>query len=191
MTLYKHCLIAQNVTRQYNKDASDQARLQFDAKAAPHKFLPNQLVLLDEHSFLGKNQKLAPKWTGPHKILSLKGDSNLEILLKHNNRKTVAHANRLSTRLRHQNLFNSCLMIKIFQSLKIIQTQCDRFCHVTQRPQVLNLLLKLSLNIALILSLHHQPFLIILSHFLLELGLKLFHKMFLRNTPNLLSFFTN
>jgi hypothetical protein len=83
------------VTRQYNKDASDQARLQFDAKAAPHKFLPNQLVLLDEHSFLGKNQKLAPKWTGPHKILSLKGDSNLEILLKHNNRKTVVHANRL------------------------------------------------------------------------------------------------
>jgi hypothetical protein len=31
---------------------------------------------------------------GPHKILQLKGDSNLEIQLKHNNRKTVVHANR-------------------------------------------------------------------------------------------------
>jgi hypothetical protein len=50
---------------------------------------------MDEHNFLGKNQKLAPKWTGPHKVLQLKGDSNLEIQLRHNNRKTVVHANRL------------------------------------------------------------------------------------------------
>jgi hypothetical protein len=50
---------------------------------------------LDEHSFLGKNQKLAPKWSGPHKILRLKGDCNVELQLKHNNRKTVVHANRL------------------------------------------------------------------------------------------------
>ncbi len=61
----------------------------------PHKFLPNQLVLLDEHSFLHKNQKLAPKWSGPHKIICLKGDANAEILLRHNNRKTVVHTNRL------------------------------------------------------------------------------------------------
>jgi hypothetical protein len=32
---------------------------------------------------------------GPHKILHLKGDCNIEIQLKHNNRKTVVHANRL------------------------------------------------------------------------------------------------
>jgi hypothetical protein len=50
---------------------------------------------MDEHSFLGKNQKLAPKWSGPHKILRLKGDCNVELQLKHNNRKTVVHANRL------------------------------------------------------------------------------------------------
>jgi hypothetical protein len=82
------------VDRQNNKDASDQTKLQYDAKAAPHKFLPDQLVLLDEHNFLGKNQKLAPKWTGPHKVLKLKGDFNSEIQLRHNNRKTVVHANR-------------------------------------------------------------------------------------------------
>ncbi len=80
---------------QNSGDSSDAARLQFNAWAAPHKFLRQQLVLLDEHSFLHKNQKLAPKWSGPHKILQLKGDSNVEIHLKHNNRKTVVHANRL------------------------------------------------------------------------------------------------
>jgi hypothetical protein len=83
------------VARQNNEDASDAARQQFDTTAAAHKFLPQQLVLMDEHSFLGKNQKLAPKWSGPDKILCLKGDCNVELQLKHNNRKTVVHANRL------------------------------------------------------------------------------------------------
>jgi hypothetical protein len=50
---------------------------------------------MDEHSFLHKNQKLAPKWLGPHRVLRLKGESNIEIQLEHNNRKTVIHANRL------------------------------------------------------------------------------------------------
>ncbi len=57
--------------------------------------MPEQLVLMDEHSFLHKNQKLAPKWSGPHRVIRLKGDANVEIQLKHNNRKTVVHANRL------------------------------------------------------------------------------------------------
>jgi hypothetical protein len=47
------------------------------------------------NSFLHKNQKMAPKWSGHHKILQIKGDINVEIQLKHNNRKTVIHANRL------------------------------------------------------------------------------------------------
>ncbi len=52
-------------------------------------------MFLDEHSFLHKNQKLAHKWSGPHKIIRLKGDANIEIQLRHNNKKTVVHANRL------------------------------------------------------------------------------------------------
>jgi hypothetical protein len=67
--LIRKLLFARNVAHQNNKDAPDAARQQFDSTAAAHKFLPEQLVLLDEHSFLGKNQKLAPKWSGPHKIL--------------------------------------------------------------------------------------------------------------------------
>jgi hypothetical protein len=84
-----------NVALQNNEDASDFARTQYDLKAVLHKFLPHQLVLLDEHSFLHKNQKLAPKWSGPHKIIRLKGEANVKIQLRHNNRKTVVHANRL------------------------------------------------------------------------------------------------
>ena len=75
--------------------ASEEAEKQFNKSAQPHAFLPDQLVLLDEHSFLAKNQKLAPKWSGPHKILRLKGDCNVEILLRRNNKKLITHVNRL------------------------------------------------------------------------------------------------
>jgi hypothetical protein len=75
--------------------ASDEAERQFNKKAEPHAFLPDQLVLLDEHSFLARNQKLAPKWSGPHKILRLKGECNVELLLRHNNKKLIVHVNRL------------------------------------------------------------------------------------------------
>jgi hypothetical protein len=47
------------------------------------------------NSFLHKYQKLGPKCSGPHKVVHLKVDANVEIQLKHNNRKTVIHANRL------------------------------------------------------------------------------------------------
>ncbi len=75
--------------------ASDEAEKQFNKTAQPHTFLPDQLVLLDEHSFLAKNQKLAPKWSGPHKILRLKGNCNVELLLRHNNKKLITRMNRL------------------------------------------------------------------------------------------------
>jgi hypothetical protein len=54
-------LFARKVACQNNKDASDVARQQFNANVAAHKFLLQQLVLKDEHSFLHKNKKLAPK----------------------------------------------------------------------------------------------------------------------------------
>ena len=93
--IIRKLLIAHNIARQNNEDASDTARSQYDLKAAPHKFLPQQLVLMDEHSFLHKNQKLAPKWSGPHKVIRLKGEANVEIQLRHNNKKVVVHCNRL------------------------------------------------------------------------------------------------
>ncbi len=93
--IIRKLLIARDVARQNNEDASDTARSQYDLKAAPHKFLPQQLVLMDEHSFLHKNQKLAPKWSGPHKVVRLKGEANVELQLRHNNKKVIVHCNRL------------------------------------------------------------------------------------------------
>jgi hypothetical protein len=93
--LIRKLLLTRDIARQNSEVASDEAERQFNKKAAPHAFLPEQLVLLDEHSFLAKNQKLAPKWSGPHKILRLKGDCNVELLLRHNNKKLITHVNRL------------------------------------------------------------------------------------------------
>jgi hypothetical protein len=47
------------VAHQNKEDSSNAAHQQFDAQATPHNFSPQQLVLLDEHSFLQKNQKLS------------------------------------------------------------------------------------------------------------------------------------
>ena len=50
--------------------------------------------MLDEYAYLHKNRKLAPKWSGPHTVLRLIHDTNVELRLA-NNRKTVVHVNRL------------------------------------------------------------------------------------------------
>jgi len=93
--LIRKLLLTRDIARRNSEVASDEAERQFNKKAEPHSFLPDQLVLLDEHSFLAKNQKLAPKWSGPHKILRLKGECNVELLLRHNKKKLIAHVNRL------------------------------------------------------------------------------------------------
>jgi hypothetical protein len=93
--LIRKLLLTRDIARRNSKVASNEAERQFNKKAELHAFLPDQLVLLDEHSFLAKNQKLAPKWSGPHKILRLKGECNVELLLWHNNKKLITHVNRL------------------------------------------------------------------------------------------------
>ncbi len=60
--LIRKLLLTRDIARRNSKVASDEAEKQFNKKAEPHLFLTDQLVLLDEHSFLAKNQKLAPKW---------------------------------------------------------------------------------------------------------------------------------
>jgi len=93
--LIRKLLLTRDIARRNSEVASEETEKQFNKKAEPHAFLPDQLVLLDEHSFLARNQKLAPKWSGPHKILRLKGECNVELLLRHNNKKLIVHVNRL------------------------------------------------------------------------------------------------
>jgi hypothetical protein len=92
--MVQRLLYARDLARRHNEESSEQYRHQFDKKANPHSYQPQQLVLLDEHSFLHKNAKLAPNWSGPHRILRLKGDTNVELQLR-NGRKLVVHVNRL------------------------------------------------------------------------------------------------
>ena len=87
-------LTARDVARRNNEDATETSQTDVNKRASPHAFSLGQLVLLDEHSFLGKNAKLAPKWTGPHRILKLKHENNVEIKLK-TGRSLITHVNRL------------------------------------------------------------------------------------------------
>jgi hypothetical protein len=64
-------LLARDIARRNNELASAEAQDYFNKSAAPHAFFPDQLVLLDKHSFLAKNKKLAPKWSDP------KGEYNI------------------------------------------------------------------------------------------------------------------
>lgn len=87
--------LAREVARYHNEEATQMAESYYNKHAEPHPFKIGQLVLLNETYFLHKNTKLAPKWTGPHRILAFKGPNNAEILLAHNNKKLVVHTNRL------------------------------------------------------------------------------------------------
>jgi hypothetical protein len=46
--------LTRDIARRYSEVASEEAERNFNKKATPHSFLPDQLVLLDEHSFLAK-----------------------------------------------------------------------------------------------------------------------------------------
>ena len=87
-------LTARDVARRNNKDATQMSQTNVNKQASPHSFSLGQLVLLDEHSFLGKNTKLAPKWSGPHCILKLKNENNVELKLK-TGHSLITHVNRL------------------------------------------------------------------------------------------------
>ena len=92
--MYQKLQIARNTAVENNLTATEKNKSYFDEKAKPHSFASNQLVLLEEYNFLGKNQKLSPKFSGPHIIISLKGTNNAEILMD-NRRKVIVNVQRL------------------------------------------------------------------------------------------------
>ena len=55
----------------------------------------NQLELLKDSYFPGRNEKLSPRFIGPHLILQLKGESVVVIKMLNSGRKTTVHVNRL------------------------------------------------------------------------------------------------
>ncbi len=146
---------------------------------------------MNEHSFLGENKKLTPKCSGHHKILHLKGDTRLEIQLKHNGRRTVVHANRLKPYFvasKNSSVFNR--MTKIFLSPRTTLKCIVAFYLHMRRSQPLNHHLNLAnlpLPLALTLLLHpaHKRWIFpTISHLLLP-ALAPVHKLLLHTLPNL------
>jgi transposase InsO family protein len=85
---------ARKVAIENNLLATENYKSNFDKNATFRIFHPGQWVLLDEFNFLGKNRKLSPKFSGPFKLLRLKGDSNAEIVVN-NGRKMIVNVSRL------------------------------------------------------------------------------------------------
>jgi hypothetical protein len=94
--MHQRLLFARKLAIENNFIATDKTKEYFDkvTKAKSHSFLPNQLVLLEEYNFLGRNTKLCPKWSGPHTIIALKGTHCVELLLD-NRRKTIVNVDRI------------------------------------------------------------------------------------------------
>ena len=86
--------LALHLAKQSIEEQMEKAKQNYDKKVHPYQFKVNQQVLLDEHYFLGKNQKLAPKYSGPHLLTKLKGECNVELLLQ-NGKTCIVHVNRL------------------------------------------------------------------------------------------------
>jgi hypothetical protein len=78
----------------HNLAATDRQKEYFDKQATHHDFHEGQFVLLDDFNFLNKNRKLAPKFSGPFKILRVKSPHNVELLLA-NGRKIVVNVARI------------------------------------------------------------------------------------------------
>jgi Integrase core domain len=90
---------ARQLAAEHNLAATDKQKENFDVKATHHSYHVGQFVLLEDFNFLNKNRKLAPRFSGPFRILRVKGDHNVELLLT-NGRKIVVNVARVKPYLR-------------------------------------------------------------------------------------------
>ena len=125
--IHQTLLHARDVARRNNEDAQDESKEDHDKKVKVHNFQLNQLVLLDEHSFLHKNLKLAPKWSGPHRITKIRSHANMELLLK-SGKTLLVHAHRLKPYFvptKSNVTFNEHERIKEKEDITPVPTQTD------------------------------------------------------------------
>jgi len=85
---------AREIAIENNWLATEKYKEQHDRKAELKDFHVGQMVLLDNFNFLNKNRKLAEKFSGPFKIIRLKGDNNAELVVS-NGRKIIVNFQRL------------------------------------------------------------------------------------------------
>jgi len=85
---------ARQLAVQHNLEATEVQKKYFDKTATHHTYHEGQFVLMEDFNFLNKNRKLAPRFSGPFRILRVKGAHNLELLLT-NGRKIVVNVARV------------------------------------------------------------------------------------------------
>ncbi len=91
---------------QHNLEATDVQKTYFDKTATHHEYQVGQFVLMEDFNFLNKNCKLAPRFSGPFRILRVKGSHNLELLLT-NGRKIVVNVARVKPYFSSQSFGNT------------------------------------------------------------------------------------
>jgi transposase InsO family protein len=76
--------ILQHACKLAHETATEQGKkykLNYDSKAAPHKFKIGQRIFLNDSTSLGKNSKLSPNWTAPYEIIDI-NDNNSKNKIK-------------------------------------------------------------------------------------------------------------
>lgn len=79
---------ARQIAKQHAEEAKISQKAQFDKHARDHKFHLGQKILFSESNFLGRNQKLSPKWLGPATIIELT-NTNAKIKLTNGKNKLL------------------------------------------------------------------------------------------------------
>jgi len=90
--------------------ATDKQEAHFNHSATHHDYHEGQFVLLSDFSFLNKNHKLAPKFSGPLKILHVESPLNVKLLLA-NGRKLLSTSCMVNPTLATQLLLSVKVML--------------------------------------------------------------------------------
>ena len=79
---YQRLQQARQLATQHSMQSTQRNEDDYNRTAVPMKYEENQLVWLHEENFLHKNKKLAPKWTGPYKVVKVFNFGVVDILFK-------------------------------------------------------------------------------------------------------------
>jgi hypothetical protein len=120
---------AHQLAVQHNFEATDVQKSYFDKSATHHEYQVGQFVLMEDFNFLNKNCKLAPRFSGPFRVLRVKGSHNLELLLT-NGCKIVVNVARVKS------YFSS---LSLDDNNGFLHLETDKATDSTAAPPMFNL----------------------------------------------------
>lgn len=97
---YQRLRQARQLATQHSFVSTERNEKDYNREAQSAKYVEGQLVWLHEENFLNKNRKLAPKWSGPYKIVKVFNFGVVDILYK--NKVYRVNVARLKPFVQHQ-----------------------------------------------------------------------------------------